>query len=443
MATVKVTLDKRASNTTVDGMHPMVLRIGHKSKTRDIPFHIHVHADQYDPNTGEITGIRNAVRNTKRVRKIFSDVDLWVDDNQGLIKNWEIDFLKQKIEKRFFNKQESRTILTWGAVYLDRLKKEKRYGTADSYEDALKALVKYRKKLKKKDDKASIKTLFETKNDKLTVKDDYTVYDMEIKAMDYGFMTQFKAYMTDRFPSRNTPAMHLRSLQAIMNDAGNAFEELENHKPLSKIKKQSSANPPNPLTLDELNRIRLIDLKSGTAIWHYRNYLLFMFNNMGMNHFDIAILKRSQFKEGRIKYFRKKTIEEGDYFSVLQNDEALEILSHYLNGQHPDDYLFPIMPRDTPEHRLHIVNNDKVKTFNKYANRMAKMAGIDKKITTYSVRDTWTNIGLDLGIDIRQISTGLGHSSVQVTEKHYGQSVTEKVLDAVNKKITDRVRKSA
>ena len=243
--------------------------------------------------------------------------------------------------------------------------------------------------------------------------------------------------MSRRFPSKNTPAMHLRSLQAIMNEACNEFDDLINHKPLSKIKKQSFENAPAPLSLAEINKIRELDLEMDSPIWHHRNYLLFMFNNMGMNHFDMAILKRFQYKDNRIKYFRKKTHYEGDYFSVRQNDEALRIVQYYLNDQEPNDYLFPILPNDTAPERLHIVNNDKVKVFNRYANRLGKLAGIEQKITTYTLRDTWTNIGLDLGIDIRKISLGLGHSSVQVTEKHYGKTISEKLLDEVNEMITN------
>ena len=98
--------------------------------------------------------------------------------------------------------------------------------------------------------------------------------------------------------------------------------------------------------------------------------------------------------------------------------------------------MFPIIPEGTTAQRLHTVNSGKVKTFNKYAKRIAKLAGIDKKITTYTLRDIWTNIGLDMGIDIRKISSGLGHSSVLVAEKHYGKSVSEKILDYINAKIT-------
>lgn len=68
--------------------------------------------------------------------------------------------------------------------------------------------------------------------------------------------------------------------------------------------------------------------------------------------------------------------------------------------------------------------------------KIAKELEIDKNITTYTARDTWTNIGLEMGIDIRKISSGLGHSSVEITEKHYSQMIQEKILDEINARIT-------
>jgi len=436
MATIKIAFDKRADHRTKDKKFPLVLRVGHARKTRDIPFNLHLKEKQYDFSTGKITGIMNATRHTKRTRKIYSDVDLWIDEHAGEIKNWEVKKLKSEIERIFFKKSPSHSILNHGAVYLNRLRLEERFSTASSYEDALKALIKFRKSLKGEDDTVLIKTLYKLKDGKLKVLDDYKNLDMEIKAMDYAFSKDFKAYMSNRYKSKNTPAIHLRSLQAIMNDAGKTYQDLKDHKPLSSIKKQSHENAPAPISLEDITAIRKLELKPHTPIWHTRNYLLFMFNNMGMNHFDMAIIKRFQFEDNRIKYFRKKTHYEGDYFSVLQNEEALKIIGYYLNGQNADDYLFPIIPADTTPERMHKVNNGKVKIFNKYAKRIATLAGIDKKITTYTLRDTWTNIGLDMGIDIRKISSGLGHSSVQVTEKHYGKSVSEKILDEINAKIT-------
>ena len=435
MATIKIAFDRRASNTVKGNKYPLVLRIGHNRKTRDISLNLHLKENQYDFATGNIKGIMNAVRHTKRIRKMYSDVDLWVDEHEGEIKNWEIGRLKSEIEQKFFKKSPSRTILNHGAKYLYRLRMEGRFSTASSYEDALKSLIKYRRHLRGLAD-SKIKTLFEIMEDKMVPLDEFKDLDMEIKAIDYGFTKDFKAYLTNRYASKNTPAIYLRSLQAIMNDARKTYEDLKDHTPLSGIKKKSHANAPAPIDLEDIHKIRKLQLVPHTPIWDNRNYLLFMFNNMGMNFFDMAILKRFQFSDNRIKYFRKKTIYEGDYFSVLQNDESLEIINHYLNGQDDNDYLFPIIPNGTSPERLYKVNKGKVKIFNKYAAQIATLAGIEKKITTYTLRDTWTNIGLDMGIDIRKISSGLGHSSVQVTEKHYGKSVSEKILDEINAKIT-------
>lgn len=435
MATIKLTFDKRESNRTKGNKFMLVLRISHNRKTRYISFNLHLKEKQFDANTGNITGIMNAVRHTKRIRKIYSEIDLWLAEHEGEIKNWEMNRLKSEIEQRFFMKSPSRTILNHGAKYLNRLRLERRFSTASSYEDALKSLIKYRRHLKGLEE-TKIKTLYELKEEKLIPLEQFKNLDMEIKAIDYGFARDFKAYLSNRYASKNTPAIFLRSLQAIMNDAGKTFEDLKDHKPLSNIKKKSHENAPAPLDLEDIHKIRTLKLIPHTPIWDNRNYLLFMFNNMGMNFFDMAIIKTFQFKDNRIKYFRKKTHYEGDYFSILQNDESLEIINHYLSGKDENEYLFPIIPNGTSPDRLHKVNKGKVKIFNKYAKRIAALAGIEKKITTYTLRDTWTNIGLDMGIDIRKISSGLGHSSVQVTEKHYGKSVTEKILDEINAKIT-------
>jgi integrase len=62
--------------------------------------------------------------------------------------------------------------------------------------------------------------------------------------------------------------------------------------------------------------------------------------------------------------------------------------------------------------------------------------GVEKYLSTYTPRDTLKNLGLKMGIDIRKISSGLGHSSVEITEKHYSQMIQEKILDEINAQIT-------
>ena len=71
--------------------------------------------------------------------------------------------------------------------------------------------LNFLKSLKGQDDTVLIKTLYKLEDDKLKVLDMYNDLDMEIKAIDYAFSKDFKAYMSNRFKSKNTPAIHLRS----------------------------------------------------------------------------------------------------------------------------------------------------------------------------------------------------------------------------------------
>ncbi len=436
MATVKVTLDTRKNCQDKDGKFPLVLRIGHKRKTRDISFDIHLLSKQLNSDTGEIKGIVNAVRQTKRTQKIYRDIDFWLDENRSKIKLWTVEKLKDELSRVFFDKQITLSLLSHGAKYLYRLMLEGRFSTAKSYEDALKAFIKYRMKRAGRTAQVIIKTLFGKTNDGLNILEDYQKYDMPIKAIDSEFVKDYKAHMTNQYGSKNTVGIYLRSLNAIINDASESYPELKGHNPMARIKKGSFENAPVVLSIQEINEIRALRFLQENPKYDVRNYFLFMFNNMGMNFYDLALIKVFQFDGERIKYFREKTKYEGDYFSIKQNDESLKIIDDYINGKQADDFLFPILSNDIPQNKIFRVKNDKLKRFNKHLKEIAQLAGIKKKISSYSARDTWTNIGLDLGIDIRQISSGLGHSSIEVTEKHYGKTIQEKILDEINARIT-------
>ncbi len=144
MAKVTLLLDTREKSKIKGDRYPLVLRIGHQSTSRTIGLDKYLKPEQFNESTHELKGITNSVRHTKRIQKTLSDIDLWLDENKAEIKLWSINKLKDQIEKQFFNKQSELTLLGFSAKYLFRLHKEGRYSTAASYEDALKAFVKYK-----------------------------------------------------------------------------------------------------------------------------------------------------------------------------------------------------------------------------------------------------------------------------------------------------------
>lgn len=437
MTKVRVKLDTRLSSQDRDKKYPLVLQISHKSKTRYIGFDIHVCEDQFDNTTCSLSGIQNSVRNSKRVQKMYGDIDLWIDENKGEIKLWPISLLKDTIEKKFFKKQSQLSLLEHGAKVLCRFHAEARYSTAASYEDSLKVLVKYKMNQARKDDQVKIKSLFGQKiKGVFTVKDEYQIYDMPIKAFNVEFAQDFRTYLVQRVKSKNSVNIHLRSLQAILNDAEQTYEELKGHRPLEGIKKSSTANLPIVLTSEEIEAIRGASYHESNSRFHVRNYFLFMFNNMGMNFYDLAIARIHQFDGKRFNYTRKKTEREGDFFSIKQSPENLEIIEFYAKGKKPSNYLFPIIPEERQGEAIFRTKKDRLKWFNNNIKKIGLELGIEKNISSYTPRDTWTNIGLKMGIDIRKISSGLGHSSIEITEKHYSQMIQERILDEINAQIT-------
>ena len=271
------------------------------------------------------------------------------------------------------------------------------------------------------------------------VLDTYKAFDMPIKAIDKDYAKKFHAYLYSRYASKNSVNIHLRSLQAIISDAETSFEELKDHKPFKGIKKKSFANQPVDLTIEDIDKIRKFKkhYKPSNPKFDSINYFLFMFNNMGMNFADIALAKVGWFDGKRFSYTRKKTEEEGeDNFSILQSSENIAIINRYKKGKTADQYLFPIIPEGTPKDEIFKKRKHKLHQFNAHFKVIGKQLKIDKKITTYTPRDTWTNIGLGLGVDLRKISKGLGHANIQTTQKHYERLVQAKILDEINKVIT-------
>lgn len=440
MAKVKVTLDSRLSSRDKNGRYPLVLRLSHKSKTRDIGFDIHLSPEHFNPDKIEFKGIQNAVRKSKYVQKISAEVDLWLDENKAQIKLWDIAKLKDQIERKFFRKQSELHLFQHAADLFTRFRMKGKFPTISSYEDALKVLAKYQMKKRNKPDSVIIKSLFswDERNEKYDVREEWQTWDIPIKAIDRNFAKQLEAYMSRRFKSKNSVFIHLRSLQSIVSDAEDSFDELRGHKPFAGIKKVSQANQPVVLTRSELGQIRSLKDEFGKSNpkYHVINYFFFMFNNMGMNFMDLALAKVSWFDGERFNYTRKKTEEEGDDFSIKQNNENISIIKLYKGRKGPDEYLFPLIPEDTPEERIFLVKKQKAKWFNNHFTEIANQLEIDKNITTYTPRDTWTNMGLSMGINIRMISKGLGHAHVETTEKHYQQNMQFKLLDEMNAFIT-------
>lgn len=146
---------------------------------------------------------------------------------------------------------------------------------------------------------------------------------------------------------------------------------------------------------------------------------LFVFHSYTcLSYHDLRVFDPKKIKEidGKKLYvgYRGKTKIE---YTIPLLAPALEILAKYGG-------------------KLPILSNVK---YNEYIKEVAKVAGIDKPVTTHWARHTGATLLLNAGVKIEIVSKVCGHSSIKMTEKIYAKLLPKTVVAAVNE-VEDKIK---
>jgi integrase len=166
--------------------------------------------------------------------------------------------------------------------------------------------------------------------------------------------------------------------------------------------------------MDEVRDIEELDLKIDSPIWHTRNVWLFSFYFAGMRVSDVLRVKWSDFNDERLYYTMGKNQKVG---SLKVPKKVRSILKHYISDKNAeDDFVFPELKKADLENQEDIVRKitTAVKYFNKYLERIATKAEIEKKLTMHIARHTFGNISGDK-IPIQMLQKLYRHTSITTT----------------------------
>ncbi len=195
------------------------------------------------------------------------------------------------------------------------------------------------------------------------------------------------------------------------------------------------------LDMEEIKRIKDLNLDEGSMLWHTRNCFLFSFYCAGIRVGDCIQLRWYNITgDGRLRYRMDKNRKERDLKLV---QPAKDILSLYRRSDIlPTDYIFPLLDSTkpytqpiTPEEKdtmpaklkrsLYNAISSKSQIINKHLTVLSEMAGIDKKITFHSARHSFARAAKQKGTDNAQLKDLLAHSSLKTTENYMGSFETE------------------
>ncbi|MBO0952023.1 site-specific integrase [Fibrella forsythiae] len=253
-----------------------------------------------------------------------------------------------------------------------------------------------------------------------------------------SFLMKYEAWFLSRNVMFSSIFVFMRTFKTLVNYArkeGYVKPDFLPFKDFSFSKYRRVKTRKRSLTKAQVQAIAGFATKPGTSLFHAKNYFLFSYYCRGINFIDMALLKRSNVKAGRIQYSRRKTKE---LFTINLLKPAQEILDLYRPSITPseDGYIFPILRIDFHISPVQIDNRiDKVnRQVNSSLKEIGKQLGIEEKLTTYVARHSFATVLKREGISIAIISELMGHDSEQTT-RIYLQGFGDDLLDEATQSV--------
>ena len=410
--TIKHALNTRRQKQ--DGTYPLVLRLIYNRSVVDTSTGYAINKKDWDSRNQAVRSTTKLMNNVTRINNILQQQRANAFDrinelsDSGLLLSMKASEILTMIK----DNRPSKSVYFFEFLNLEisSLRKARRVGTAETYEDLSK------------------KILVLTKGD-LTLK---------FNQIDYSFLMRLENAHLSKGSNLGSLGVYMRTLRAIYNKAIKKGVAKLDEYPFSSytIKKwksqRKSLNIQNVRALLEFHSSRVA---LNTAVKYY----LLSFYMQGMNWMDICLLRGGNINvdQQRINYSRHKT---GKNFSIKilpQMTSLIEELSNKeIKGIKKEEYVFPII---TQEYLNMIPERIKSKRrkLNKYLKEVADLISIDS-FTIYTARHTWATLSKRNGARTAVIQEGLGHQTEEMTQTYLNEFENE-VLDVHNENLFNSI----
>jgi site-specific recombinase XerD len=247
--------------------------------------------------------------------------------------------------------------------------------------------------------------------------------DIPLDKIDNDLMQKYENHLNHKGVMKNTISCYMRALRSVYNQAvkrglttqKNPFEGIFTH--IDKTIKRAVSE-------ETIVRLKNMDLSLHKELTLARDLFMFSFYMRGISFIDMANLRKSSVKNSYVIYSRSKTRQQ---LTVKLEACMQEIISRY-ESQAIDDYLLSIYTTQNRD------NTSQLRNYNKRLQRISKMLGLEKPLSSYVARHTWATLALRKGIPIEVISESMGHEN-ETTTRIYLASLGQSVVDKANAEI--------
>jgi integrase/recombinase XerD len=240
-------------------------------------------------------------------------------------------------------------------------------------------------------------------------------------------LNEYEQWMKSRDASKTTIGIYVRELRTIFNEA---IEEgiISRAKcypfGVRKYRIPTSSNIKKALDLNDVSKIYYYQCDTGfEGEQKAKDFWLFSYFANGMNVKDIAYLRWKNIKDGYMTFERVKTERtmrsDPKPITIFITEDMWRIIDHWGNKERSNkNYVYPFLePRMTPLRQYEAVQL-LLGLINEWMSRIGRKLAIEKKITTYVARHTFSTVLKRSGVSTEYIQEALGHTDVRTTENY-------------------------
>ncbi len=329
----------------------------------------------------------------------------------------------EEIIKQYQMQNNNGKLLSYTELLARGLEKNEQHRTANAYRTVARGLIKFN-----------------------------NGHDIFLSNINATLIKSFEIHLKHKGKFPNTISYYMRNLRSLYNKAVRDKQiNVRRENPFADVFTGIKKTNKRALSVDEITKLYELDLKTkikslqtGSAeyirfvnLYFAWRLFFFCFYTRGMCFVDMAYLKKSAIQDGLLKYFRRKT---GQMIKVKVTQEMQCIMDSFSGMVECSEYIFPIILNNNGGGRTQYETAMRIQ--NRRLKELAKLAGINKSLTTHVARHSWATIGKQQNLPIGVISEGLGHASEKVTYS-YLDSFNQSILDEANIIITKAIERKA
>ena len=400
MASVKLMLNKQ--RVLNNGKYPLVFQVIHNRRKRLFYTRFKLLPDEFDDISMEIragkdsTDLLNGVQEMNReLKKEYRRILSRIRELDKADDDYSVDDLledKKKKISRFY-------LLQYIGIQVARKRKMGKEGIAIAYQSTYVSLRKY------------ITILHGKKK------------DVPMTDVDYNFIIGYEDFLYEQGVSENTVNYYLRNFRTVYNAAvRNGYKSNVDY-PFAHVSTKACKTVKRALSKEEMRRLLLLSLLDSSELEFSRDLYLFSFYAQGMAFVDIAFLKKSNIYSGLLTYSRRKSKQ---LIHIVVTPQMKVLIDKYSADS---EYLFPVINASS-EYSAYEQYRLALGHINRNLKKIAMKVNVEIPLTTYTARHTWATLARDSGAPLSVISTGLGHTSEEMTRiylKDFDQSVLARV----------------